>query len=324
MIHAIRPSRRLALSSGALALASRAQAQTWPERPVRALVGFPASSTPDIAMRLLAGPIGEGLGQPIVVENRTGASGLLAAEALIRAPADGHTILIMPIGTLLQLAMMRTPPFDAAELSPIAGAARAPLVLITHPGLEVADMAGFVALSRARGEQFSIGTSGRVSAAARAMALVGEAHGLTPSTIAYRGDTDIATAVLGRQIDAGFVFLGIAMEHVRAGRLRALAITSPDRISLLPNVPTTAELGMPAVDVGGYWAVTVPRATPEHVQARIAQVVRTARGTALYQDRLAGAGALPLDVDGALLRAVYERDRDQQVALLRRLGIDRE
>lgn len=325
MASAIRASRRLLLSGGgAVSLAPRAVAQPWPERPLRALVGFPPGTPPDLAIRLLAGPVGERLQQPVIIENRSGASGLIAAEALARAPADGHTWLIMPIGTPMQLAMRRAPPVDATELLPVAGIAQAPMVLLASPTLGVTDLAGFLALARARGERLSAGTSGTISAPGRAMALLAEASGIAPTTVSYRGDADIATALLSHQLDAGFVFLGSALEPARDGRLRALAITAPVRVALLPNLPTTAELGLPEVDVGGAWAVVVSRRTPDAVQARIAEAVRAARGTAAYRERLASAGALPLDLDGEALRDAFARDRDRQVALLRRLGVEPE
>ncbi len=319
-------SRRIVLSSGgALAVAPRrGRAQSWPNRPLRALIGFPPGTPPDIAMRLLAAPLAERLGQPVVVENRSGASGLIAAEAVVRAPADGSTLLVMPMGMLTQLAMRRAPPFEAAALLPVAGIALAPMLLLTSPTLGVTDMAGFQALARARGTALSIGTSGRVSAPARAMALLAEAAGLTPTAIGYRGDADIATALLAGQLDAGFVFLGPAMEPVRDGRLRGLATTAPARLLAFPGIPTTAELGLAEVDVVGAWAVSVSAETPSGIQAELAEAVRIVRGSAAFRDRLAAAGALPLDVDGAVLRAAFARDRDGQVALLRRMGVEPE
>jgi tripartite-type tricarboxylate transporter receptor subunit TctC len=318
------PSRRAALSVGTLALtlAPRARAQAWPERPLRVLVGFPPGAPADVAMRLLAGPLGDRLGQAVVVENRTGASGLIAAEAMLRAPADGHTLLVMPSTTPTTLAMRRAPPFEAAELHPVAGVALAPMVLVARPALGVADMAAFLALARGRGDRLTYGIAGPASAEARAMALLADGAGLSPTPVGYRGNPEIATALLSQQVDCGFLFLGVALPHIREGRLTALATTSPQRVPHLPQLPTTGELGLPEVDVTGAWSVVAPRAMPAAAQATLLAAVRAAREMASYRERLALAGALPLDLDDEALRAALLRERDRQVALLRRLGVE--
>lgn len=303
---------------------ARRGAAAFPDRPVRALVGFPPGTPPDVAIRLVSAPMGERLGTSVIVENRPGASGIIAAEAMLRAAPDGHTLLVMANGLPLQLAMRRQAPFDAAEVLPLAGLAQAPMLLVASPGLDAADVQTFLGIARRLGDRLSIGTSGVSSAPARAMAQLADAAGITPTAVAYRGDIDIATAVLGGQIQAGFVFLGVAVEHVRDGRLRALAVTSAERVAQLPGVPTTAELGMPGVDVIGAWAVAAARATPAATQGRIIEAVRAARGTAAYRQSLIGAGAVPLDMDGDRLRDVLARDHARQVALLRRLGVEPE
>lgn len=309
---------------GAPLLMPRPGRAAFPDRPIRALIGFPPGTPPDIAMRLLAPAMAERLGQPVVVENRPGASGALAAQALLRAPADGHTLLMMAAAALALPALQRQPPYDGEALRPIAGAAYAPMVLLLQPALGVADMANFLAFARLRGEALRYGHSGPASAPARAMGLLAEASGITPHGVGYRGDADVAMAVLSGQVQAGFAFLGSAMELIRDGRLRALAITSPERVAAFPNLPSMAELGMPEVDVIGSWAVTVPEQTPEATRQALIAAVRAARAAPGYAERLAMAGALPLTLDGPALLANYRRLRDDTVALLRRLGVQPE
>ncbi|MDO9709310.1 tripartite tricarboxylate transporter substrate binding protein [Paracraurococcus lichenis] len=320
----IAPPRRALARRALLAapLALPAAAQT--ARPVRLLVGFPPSAIPDLVSRILAPALTEALGQPVVVENRPGAGGALAAEALLRAPADGQTLMMMAQYLPVLPAVQRHVPFDVGDVLPLAGTAQAPLVLLVPPGLGVRDLAGFLALARARGESLPYGHSGLASAPNLAMALLRDATGIAPLAVAYKGEPEILNGLLTGAVECGFGFLAGASAQIRGGRLQGLGITAAGRAALLPAVPDFAELGLPAVRIGAWWAVAVPRATPPAVQARITGAVRAVRSMPETRARLGAAGCLPLDLEGAALAAFTAVERDRQLGLFRRLGVQPE
>jgi tripartite-type tricarboxylate transporter receptor subunit TctC len=320
-----RTSRRPLLLGATAALAlPRSSRAAFPDRPIRALVGFPPGSIPDVSMRLLAPGLGERLGQSVVVENRPGAAGAIAAEALARATPDGHTILMMPANLHVLPAVRRNLAFDVTEVVPVAGAALAPLVLLVSPSLGVSDLAGFLRVARERGDGLAYGHSGPVASPNLCMSLLMQAAGITPTGITYRGDPEIITGLLTGAVQAGFVFLGSAAPQLREGRLRGLGITSEQRVALLPNLPTMVEQGQPSVTFSGWWAVAVPRGTPAEAQRKLVEAIRAMRGSAELAPRLEAAGALPLALDGAEMAAFNARERDRMAALYRQLGVQPE
>jgi tripartite-type tricarboxylate transporter receptor subunit TctC len=320
------PSRRLILAGLAAATlaAPRPARAAFPDRPLRALIGFVPGTIPDVSMRLLGPGMGERLGQPIVVENRPGAAGAIAVETMLRAPADGHTLLMMPANVLVLSLARKNPGFDAADLLPLAGAVTAPMVLVVPPALGVTDLAGFLRLARERGERLVYAHSGTVASPNLCFSLLAQATGITPTGIAFRGDPEMITNLLSGSAQAAFTFLGSSVPQVRDGRLRALAVTSERRVSQLPDVPTIAELGFPAVTYSGWWTVTVPRATPPEAQRRLIEAVRAVRTLPETVTRMEGFGALPLDRDGAALQAFAAAERERLAALYRAIGVQPE
>jgi tripartite-type tricarboxylate transporter receptor subunit TctC len=295
-----------------------------PARPIRLLVGFPPSSIPDLIARLMLPGLAERLGQPVVVENRPGALGALAAEAMLRAPPDGQTLLMATQFTAVLPMVLRRVPFDVAEVQLLAGTGQAPLVLVVRPDLGVTDLAGFLALARQRPEAVAYAHSGLAAAPNLAMALLAEATGIAPLAVGYRGEPEIINALLTDAVQAGFGFLAAAPAQIRAGRLLGLGVTAPERVVQLPEVPSFAELGLPAVRIGAWWAVAVPRATPPEIQVRLADAVLAVRALPEVAARLLGAGVLPLPLEGAELLAFNARERTRHLELFRRLGVEPE
>jgi len=183
------------------------------------------------------------------------------------------------------------------------------------------DLAGFVALAKARGDTLAYGHSGLASAPNLAMALLAESAGIAPLPVAFRGEPEVQTALLTGAEPCSFGFLAGASAQIGGGRLRGLGITTAGRAVLLPDVPSFAELGHPAVRIGAWWAVAVPRATPPEAQARIAAAVAQARGMPALRARLQAAGCLPLDLDGPGLLAHMAAESARQLALFDRLGV---
>ena len=314
--------RRLVGATLAGALPRAAAAQETPGRPVRVLVGFPGGSMPDLIARLLAEPMGARLGAPVVVENRPGATGAIAAEAAARAAPDGRTLLMMPHSALLLPVTRRNLGFDpAVDLEPVAGLAAAPLVLVTDPALGLRDLDGFVALARARGDALAYGMSGPGASPHMAMALLARAAGIAPTGVAYRGDPEIFTALLSGQVAAAFVLAPTAVPLVREGRLTALAVTAEARLPALPAVPTAAEAGWPEVAIASWWGLAAPRGTPAAEVARLAAVARAGLASPGFGARLAEGGAVVLDLGPEAFGAFIGRERARLLALAAELGV---
>jgi tripartite-type tricarboxylate transporter receptor subunit TctC len=312
------PLPRRSLAAGLALLAAPARAQAWPDRPLRLLVGYPPGSPPDLIGRLFAPGLAERLGQPVLVENRPGANTALATEALLRAPPDGHTLLMMPQFVPALPAVQRVSGFDVAELLPLAGTGQAPLVLVVPPALGVRDLPGFLALAKARGAGLSFAHAGHAGVPNLAMALLAEATGIAPLGVAFR---NTVVPLLSGDVDCAFGFFPDAVPQIRAGKLVALAVTTPARSPLLEEVPSFAELGFPTVEIAAWFALTVPRAVPGPVQARLTEAVGVVRAAPEVQAKLASAGFAPFTLEGTALQAFALRDRDRHLALFERLGV---
>jgi tripartite-type tricarboxylate transporter receptor subunit TctC len=295
---------------------------SWPQRPVRVLFGFPAGSTPDAILRLLAGTLGEQLGQPVLVDNRTGAAGAIAAEAAARAPADGHTLLLLPHSTLVLPLVRRDLGFDPmADFVPVAGMASAPLILVVAPQLGVRDLDGFLALARARGDALAYGMSGVGASPHLAMTRLAREAGITPTAVTFRGDPEIFTALLSGQVQAAFVLAPTAVPLVREGKLLGLGVTAPRRLPLLPELPTIAEAGQPAVELASWWGLVAPRGTSPEIVRRLAAAMEPALAAPLLQARLGAVGAEALTLGPEAFGRFMHSERARLADLYETLGL---
>ncbi|WP_370552776.1 Bug family tripartite tricarboxylate transporter substrate binding protein [Cupriavidus basilensis] len=254
----------------ALAFPARA-AGNWPERPVRLVVPFPAGSSPDLIARLLAEKLSASLGQPVVVENRPGAGGNIGTGMVARAAPDGYTLLLTINGPLVTApTLWRHLGYDPVrQLAPVSLVATSPNVLVVDARLPVRDVREFVALARARPGALNYGSVGNGSAAHLAMEQLKAMAKIDLAHIPYPGFAQITTAMVGGQVQAGFMVPAIAMPLVSAGKLRVLAVTTSGRTSLLPAVPTVAESGYPGFEAISWQAVMAPAGTPAPVIDRL-------------------------------------------------------
>jgi len=310
---------RRTLSAATLAAPALAQAQ--PSRPMRILVGFPPGAVPDTTARLLAPGIGQRLGETVVVENRPGAVSAIAAQALLQAPADGRTLLLLPSPLLGIRQMVRNPGFDPADLTLLAAALSAPMVLCVPPSLGVRDLAGFVALAKREGDALAYGTTGVGGAQSLAMGLLAEAAGLSNTRVTFRGESEIVGALLGGALQSAFLFIGAAGSLAADGRVVALGASSLERVPQIPAIPTLAEQGFPAASFTTWWGVAAARATPPAIQARLAEAIAAARAEPQVQARIAALGGSPLPLEGAAAEAFATREAATLTALMQRLGV---
>lgn len=260
-----------ALLAASVCLAQAAWAQAWPERPVRMVVGYPPGGGTDLVARLVAQPLSERWKQPVVVENRAGANAIIATEAVVKARPDGHTLL-MAYATELAVnpVTMKKLPYDPVkDLTPIAQLGSAPLVLAVNPTLPARDIAELVALAKARPGAMSYSSSGSGSVHHFAGELFKLRTGVAIEHVPYKGSGPATADAVAGQVQVTFASVASVLRFVQAGRLRALAVTSRQRSSQMPNVPTGAEAGVADFELTSWYGLLAPAGTPKELVARI-------------------------------------------------------
>ena len=277
-----------------VALATPALAQWAPTRSLRLIAPYPPGGGVDTTSRLIAGPIGALLGQPVVVENRAGAGGSLGAAELARAAPDGMTVMVDALAHTVNPALIRNLPFDyATAFTPITQLAVLPQILVVPNALPVTDLASFIAHFRTRpGAPY--GSSGNATAAHLAAALFLGRAGLSMEHVPYRGGTAALPDVIAGNINFVFGTVSSSLQLVRDGRVRALGVTTAARIPSLPDVPTIAEQGFPGYELNewnGFWA---PAGLPAPVTARLHEAALHALADAGLRTRFEALGAIPV------------------------------
>jgi tripartite-type tricarboxylate transporter receptor subunit TctC len=261
-----------------LAVPLGALAQSYPSKPVRVVVPYPPGSTPDIVGRTLSERLQKALGQPFVVENRTGAGGNIGADAVAKAAADGYTLLIGingPVATNKHL--YKNLPYDSdKDFVPISLLASAPQMLVVSPDLKVDGFKGFVDYARRNPGRISYGSVGSGSASHLTMELLKSEAKLFMVHIPYRGFPPAVTDMLGGNLHAMFAIIPGVLPHVKAGRMQALAVTALKRSELAPDTPSVAELGYPQLESLAWIGLLAPAGTPADVVSRLSS--ETVRG----------------------------------------------
>ncbi|MEI6028590.1 MAG: tripartite tricarboxylate transporter substrate binding protein [Betaproteobacteria bacterium] len=287
----------LAGGSAAALLGLPAFAQGYPARPLRIVVPWPAGGLVDVAARQLGTRLQAALGQPVVVENRVGAGGSIGADVVAKAPADGHTLLFSTSALTINVAMQTKLPFDLQrDFEPVCLLAHAPSVLVVGPSINPASVQELVALARARPGQLSYGSAGVGSPAHFAGELLKSLQKLFIVHIPYTGAPAAMNDQLAGRLDFQFANAAVALPQVRAGKVRALAVTGAQRFAALPQVPTMVEAGVANFEADQWLGLLAPRGLPGGVQARLAAECQKA----LAQDDLraallqAGMTAAPL------------------------------
>ncbi len=275
-----------------LALIETSSAQVYPTRTVRFIAPFAAGGGSDLIARKLAHKLTDAMGQSVVVDNRTGGSGVIGTEIVAKAPPDGHTIMMTtPTFTVNPSLITKLPYDNIRDFAPISLIATAPHLLAVHPSLPVKTVKDVVALAKARPEQltFSSGSTGGSSHLSgelfNSMARIKMTH------IPYRGGGQAVLAIVTGEVSLGFVDLVSMLPHVKSGRVRAIALTSLKRSSILPGLPTIAESGYPGFQSGIWYGVVAPARTPAEIIARLnAELVKIARSPE-FADSLKAEGA---------------------------------
>ena len=270
-----------------------AAAQAFPSKPVRVLVGFSAGGAPDIIARMLGVKLQEALGQPIVIENRPGAAGNIAADTLAKSPADGYTLLMGNVSLTISTHATPKPPFDPVQdLDPIGMVASLPLMLVVHTGIPVGSVQELVQYAKARPGTLNYASVGHGSAHHLSGELLSSLAGAKMVHVPYKGGGAAIQAMLAQEAHLLFLTPLALMPHVRSGKLKALGVTSSKRTSAAPDVPTIAEAGLPGFDVDNWHTLFVPRGTPREVVARLnTELNRVLNHPEVKQQLLAQQGA---------------------------------
>jgi tripartite-type tricarboxylate transporter receptor subunit TctC len=285
------------LAAGAAALSvvsSIARAQTYPTRPVRLIVGFPAGGGADTLARLTAQWLSERLGQPFIVENRPGAGTNIATEAVVHAPADGHTLLFVGAPNAINATLYDRLSFNfIRDIAPVAGIARQAFVLLVNPSLPAKTFLEFLAYAKANPAKVNMASSGSGTTSHIAGELFKMMAGVNMLHVPYRGDVPAITDLLGGQVQVYFGTLSGSIEYIRSGKLRALAVTTATRSESLPGIPTVADM-VPGYEASTWSGVGAPKATPAEIVDKLNREINAGLADPKIKARLADLGSTPL------------------------------
>jgi tripartite-type tricarboxylate transporter receptor subunit TctC len=279
-----------------LAVTALAQVESYPSKTIRMVVGFAPGGGTDVIARIVAQKLSEVLGQSVVVDNRSGATGQLAAETVAKAVPDGYTIMMGHIAALSVLpSLVPKLPYDVArDFAPVTLVATGPNVLVVHPSLPVKTIKDLVALARARPDQLQYASSGTGSIQHLAAELFKLQAKIEILHVPYKGSGQALVDLIAGDVHMNFDSVPPVINQVRLGKLRAIAITAPQRFALLPDVPTIREGGIPGVDVNTWWGLVAPAAVNKNAIARLHNdTVRFLRLNDV-RERIANVGAEPI------------------------------
>ena len=282
------------LSADAMFLASAAMAQGYPVKPVRLIVGYTPGGGADTTARLVAQKLSDVLGRQVVVENRPGASGTIATERVATAPPDGYTLLLMTTGDTVQPAMRSKLPYDLQrDLAPVSLLTVGPFALTTHPSVPARNIKELIALARKLPGKLSFGSSGVGASPHLAAELFKSMAEINIMHVPYKGGSDSIVATAAGQIDMSFTTITAALPLLGANKLKALAVTTARRASLLPAVPTMSESGLSGYNYSVWYGVLTPSASPADVIGRLNTAIVKVVNTPEMKDALNKQGLEP-------------------------------
>jgi tripartite-type tricarboxylate transporter receptor subunit TctC len=270
-------------------------AQDYPERQVDVLLGFSAGGGTDLMARLISKHLEERLGQPFVVENRTGASGTIAAQAAANAEPDGYTLLFIPIAHAANAGIRKNIPFDTVkDFATISLIASAPSAILVHPSVPGDTLQEFLAAANERPGEFDYASSGHGSSAHLAAALLALEGGVDLGHIPYKGGGEALTGLLTGEVDLHVASVPSAVSHIEGGGVKVLAVTSATRSSALPEVPTAIESGLPGYEYGGWYGLVAPAGTPDEIVQKLSAEIKEILVLPDVLEFLKSSGAEPI------------------------------
>jgi tripartite-type tricarboxylate transporter receptor subunit TctC len=294
------PRRRvLSLAVPAMVLLGIAWGQTYPSRPVRLIVGFAAGGSNDIVARLMGQALSERLGQQVIIENRPGGGTNIATEAVANAPPDGYTLLLVSTVATINTALYERLNFNfIRDIAPVAGIMRVPNVMEVNPSVLAKTVPDFIAYAKANPGRISMASGGTGSTSHLAGELFKLMTGVNMIHVPYRGGAQPLTDLIGGQVQIMFDVMPSSIEHIKDGKLRALAVTTKARSEALPQTPSVSEF-VPGYDVSSWYGFGVPKNTPAVVIDALEKATKAALGDPKIKSRLADLGGTPLPLSAA-------------------------
>lgn len=318
----------LALAAAPLLAASAgsalADSAAWPSKMVRLIVPFPAGGPTDTVSRIVGQKLGERLKQTVVVENRPGASGSIAAVQVTKSPADGYTLMMLATPTLLAPHLYRKSGYDTVkDFTPVATVYDLPIVIVVNPRLlpDVTDLKGLIAHAKAQKTSLNYTSSGTGSFGHLSMELLKQMGSFEMQHVPYKGGVPAITDTIGGQVPVMYADLVAALPHIQAGKLRAIAVGSPERVRMLPDTKTIAEQGIKGYDAVSWGGLLAPKGTPQPVVDRLASELQQILADKEIQDKLLNSGALAYYQGPAQMAARIEQDYTRWGQLVRDKGI---
>jgi tripartite-type tricarboxylate transporter receptor subunit TctC len=321
---------RLVLIAGVLAgmiAAGPAQAQDFPNKPIRMLVGFAAGGPTDVIARVIAQDMTVSLGQSVFVENRTGANAVIATEAVAHAPPDGYTLLFSSLSLLVNAILLENKvkydPFK--DFAPVSNAAALPMVVVTAPGSPFASMKDIVALAKSKPGEVNYGTSGIGGSSHLAGAMLETMTGTRMTNVPFRGNAPALAEVMSGRVDFMFYpIVGIA-DQVAGKRLRVLAVGTAKRDPDFPGVPTMSETGLPGLEETAPWVgVLAPAGTPPAIVGRLSEEIRKSLARPETREKMKGLGAVVVADTPAQFAAFLKQDYERWARVIKASGVKAE
>ena len=304
-----------------LAGAGTAVAQAWPAKPVRIVVPFAPGGGLDIQARLFGKKFYETFGQTFVVDNRTGAGGLIGAEAVARAAPDGYTILFSSASLAVNVSLYKKLAFDPVkDFDPVSWVSSVPLVLVVHPSVPIRSVPDLIALAKKRAGQFNAASNGVGTTSHLSIEMLKQYAGVAITHVPYKGGGPATTAVLSGEVDIAFVPVLSAQPFIKSGKVRMLAVTTARRSSVLPDVPTMKSF-YPEFESDNWYAVFVPAGTPQEIVAKLNSEILKALKSPEVIDYLLHDGADPVGSTPAELAANYLREIMKYAKLIKAANI---
>jgi tripartite-type tricarboxylate transporter receptor subunit TctC len=313
--------RMSANAAAFVALARSARAETYPARPVRIIVGLAAGGGTDIVARLMGQWLSERLGQPFVIENRPGANGNIATEAVVNAGPDGHTLLAVSPGAAINTTLYDKLNFEfLRDIAPVAGIMRVPNVLGLSLSLPVKTVPEFIAYAKANPDRINMGSAGSGSSNHLSGELFKLMTGVKMVHVPYRGAAPALTDLIGGQVQVLFPAVTSSIDHIKTGKMRALAVTTATRSEALPDLPTVADF-VPGYEASNWWGVGAPRTTPATIVDKLNAEINAALADPKMKARLADLGGIALTGSPAAFGQLIAEETEKWAKVIRFAGI---